>query len=98
MKCNVPVIAKIPNLPPSWMNEGNGIWITDQTLLSDVIADFIQNWLEDNIKPEIYDEMKKTSEQFSDKQKFESTLVSLFEGYFSTRAEAFEQQITKTEE
>jgi hypothetical protein len=98
MKCNVPVIAKIPNLPPSWMNEGNGIWITDQTLLSDIIADFIQNWLEDNIKPEIYDEMKKTSEQFSDKQKFESTLVSLFEGYFSTRAEAFEQQITKTEE
>jgi hypothetical protein len=98
MKCNVPVIAKIPNLPPSWMNEGNGIWITDQTLLSDVIADFIQNWLEDNIKPEIYDEMKKTSEQFSDKQKFESTLVSLFEGYFSTRAGAFEQQITKTEE
>jgi hypothetical protein len=98
MKCNVPVIAKIPNLPPSWMNEGNGIWITDQTLLSDIIADFIQNWLEDNIKPEIYDEMKKTSEQFSDKQKFESTLVSLFEGYFSTRADAFEQQITKTEE
>lgn len=98
MKCNVPVIAKIPNLPPSWMNEGNGIWITDQTLLADIIADFIQNWLEDNIKPEIYDEMKKTSEQFSDKQKFESTLVSLFEGYFNTRADAFEQQITKTEE
>lgn len=98
MKCNVPVIAKIPNLPPSWMNEENGIWITDQTLLADVIADFIQNWLEDNIKPEIYDEMKKTSEQFSDKQKFESTLVSLFEGYFNTRADAFEQQITKTEE
>ena len=98
MKSNVPVIGKIPNLPPSWMNEENGIWITDQTLLADVIADFIQNWLEDNIKPEIYDEMKKTSEQFSDKQKFESTLVSLFEGYFNTRADAFEQQITKTEE
>ena len=98
MKSNVPVIGKIPNLPPTWMNEENGIWITDQTLLSDVVADFIQNWLEDNIKPEIYDEMKKTSEQFSDKQKFESSVVSLFEGYLNTRAEAFEQQITKTEE
>lgn len=98
MKSNVPVIGKIPNLPPTWMNEENGIWITDQTLLADIVADFIQNWLEDNIKPEIYDEMKKTSEQFSDKQKFESSVVSLFEGYLNTRAEAFEQQITKTEE
>jgi hypothetical protein len=98
MKCNVPVIGKVPNLPPSWMNEDNGIWITDQTLLADVVADFIQNWLEDNIKPEVYEEIKKTSEQFSDKQKFESNVVTLFEGYLNTRADAFEQQITKTEE
>ena len=98
MKCNVPVIGKVPNLPPSWMNEDNGIWITDQTLLADVVADFIQNWLEDNIKPEVYEEMKKTSQEFSDKQKFESTVVTLFEGYLNTRADAFEQQITKTEE
>ena len=98
MKSNVPVIGKIPNLPPTWMNEDNGIWITNQTLLADVVSDFIQNWLEDNIKPEIYDEMKKTSEQYSDKQKFESTVVSLFENYLTIRADAFEQQITKTEE
>lgn len=98
MKSNVPVIGKVPNLPPTWMNEDNGIWITDQTLLADVVSDFIQNWLEDNIKPEIYDEMKKTSDQYSDKQKFESTVVSLFDGYLTTRADAFEQQITKTEE
>ena len=98
MKANVPVIGKVPNLPPTWMNEDNGIWITDQTLLADVVSDFIQNWLEDNIKPEIYDEMKKTSDQYSDKQKFESTVVSLFDNYLTTRADAFEQQITKTEE
>ena len=42
--------------------------------------------------------MKKTSDQYSDKQKFESTVVSLFDGYLTTRADAFEQQITKTEE
>jgi hypothetical protein len=98
MKSNVPVIGKIPDLPPTWMNEDNGIWITDHTLLADVVSDFIQNWLEDNIKPELYSEMKKTSEQFSDKQKFESSVVSLFENYLNTRADAFEQQITKTEE
>jgi len=98
MKSNVPVIGKVPNMAPEWMNEDNGIWITDQTLLADVVADFIQNWLEDNIKPEIYDEMKKTSDKFSDKQKFELAVVSLFEGYLNTRANSFEEQISKTEE
>jgi hypothetical protein len=98
MKSNVPVIGKIPNMAPEWMNENNGIWITDQTLLADIIADYIQNWLEDNIKPEIFEEMKTTSDNFSDKLKFESTVVSLFEGYFNTRANSFEEQLSKTEQ
>jgi hypothetical protein len=98
MKSNVPVIGKVPTMAPEWMNEDNGIWITDQTLLADVVADFIQNWLEDNIKPEMYDEMKKTADKFSDKQKFDLTVVSLFEGYLHNRANSFEEQISKTEE
>ena len=98
MKSNVPVIGKVPNMAPEWMNEDNGIWITDQTLLADVVADFIQNWLEDNIKPEMYDEMKKTADKFSDKQKFDLAVVALFEGYLNTRANSFEEQISKTEE
>jgi hypothetical protein len=98
MKSNVPVIGKVPDLAPDWMTEDNGIWITDQTLFADVIADFVQNWLEDNINPAIYEEMKKTVEQLSDKQKFESTVVTLFSGYLNSRADSFEEQISKTEE
>ena len=98
MKSNVPVIGKVPNMSPDWMTEDNGIWITDQTILADVIADYVQNWLEDNIDPEIHNRMKETVERYSDKQKFESTIISLFEGYLNTRADSFEQQISKTEE
>ena len=98
MKSNVPVIGKVPNLSPDWMTEDNGIWITDQTLFADLIADYVQNWLEDNIDPKIYEEMKKTVERYSDKQKFESSIVSIFEGYLKTRADSFENQISKTEE
>jgi hypothetical protein len=98
MKCNVPVIGKVPNLSPDWMTENNGIWITDQTLFPDIIADYVQNWLEDNINPEVFDEMKKTVEPFSDKHKFESSVVTLFSGYLNNRADSFEQQISKTEE
>ena len=98
MKSGVPVIGKVPNIPPDWMTEQNGIWITDKTLFVDVIADYIQNWLEDNINPEIQDEMKKTVEQFSNKQKFDSSVVTLFSTYLNTRADSFEQQISKTKE
>ncbi len=98
MKSNIPVIGKVPNLSPDWMTEENGIWVTDQTLFPDLIADYIQNWLEDNINPEIFEKMKTTVERYSDKQKFESAIVSLFEGYLNTRADSFEAQISKTEE
>lgn len=98
MKSNVPVIGKVPNLSPDWMTEDNGIWITDQTLFPDIIADYVQNWLEDNIDPKIFEQMKTTVERYSDKQKFESSVVSLFEGYLNTRADSFENQISKTEE
>jgi len=98
MASNVPVIGKIPDLAPEWMNEDNGIWITDPTLFSDVVADFIQNWLEDNITPDLYENMKKTVEPFKNKQEFDSTVISLFDGYLATRANSFEQQISKTEE
>lgn len=97
MKSNVPVIGKIPDLMPDWMNEDNGIWITDQTLIIDVIADFIQNWLEDNIKPELYENMKTTVERYSNKQTFEDSVCKLFESYLSTRQQSFESQLNKTE-
>jgi hypothetical protein len=97
MSSGVPVIGKIPNLVPDWINENNGIWIKDEILIIDVIADFIQNWLEDNISPEIYEGMKETSEKFNNKQIFEETVVQLFESYLTQRADSFEEQISKTE-
>ena len=98
MTSGVPVIGKIPYLRPEWMSDDNGIWINDPNLFCDVIADFIQNWLEDNIKPELYDNMKQTSEQYTNKQEFDESVISLFDSYLTLRADAFEQQISKTEE
>ncbi len=96
MKSNVPCIGKIPDLMPDWMNEENGIWITDQTLFPDVIADFVQNWLEDNIKPELYEEIKKTANSFS-KEEFEQNVINLFDGFLTIRANGFKDQLSKTE-
>jgi hypothetical protein len=96
MKSNVPCIGKIPDLMPDWITEENGIWITDQTLFADVIADFVQNWLEDNIKHELYEEIKKTASNFT-KEEFEQNVINLFDGYLIQRTNGFKDQLSKTE-
>jgi hypothetical protein len=95
MASGVPVIGKIPSMQPDWMTDENGIWVTDKTLLPDYVADFIQNWLEDNIKPEIIESGIKTGESFKNKKQFESSVLKHFSGYLTQRADAFEMQLTQ---
>jgi hypothetical protein len=97
MKMGIPVIGLVPNLTPEWMNEDNGIWINNQNMLVDVIADFIQNWLEDNINPKLYEEMDVTINKLSTKEKFDSEVIELFAKMIDTRADSFEVQLSKLE-
>ncbi len=97
MKMGIPVIGLVPNITPEWMNEENGIWINNQNIIVDVIADFIQNWLEDNLNPKLYEEMDVTINKLSTKEKFESEVVELFTKMIDTRADSFEAQLSKLE-
>lgn len=97
MKMGIPVIGLVPNLQPDWMNEDNGIWINNQNMVVDVIADFLQNWLEDNISPKLYEDMEKTASEFSSTEKFNSEVITLFDKMLETRMESFESQINKFE-
>lgn len=98
MSTGVPVMGIVPDLSPEWMNEENGIWVDDLTMMPDFIADFVQNWLEDNIKSELYENISKTSEKYKDVEKFEKTTLELFGNYINTRIEAFESQLEKLEQ
>lgn len=95
MSCGIPVIGKIPDLIPEWMNDKNGIWIQDKLKMVDYIAEFIQNWLEDSITSELYDEIEKTSTQYKDKEKFTSTVINCFTSYFDNRINTFQEQLNK---
>lgn len=95
MKCGVPVIGKVPNLFPHWMNESNGIWLSDELKMIDIVSDFIQNWLEDNIKPELYTEMDKVVESLLTLEQYEEKVINTFESYFKIRKESFQSQINK---
>ena len=97
MRVGVPVLGLVPNLLPSWMNENNGLWVNNKNQVVDFIADFLQNWLEDNVKPELKEEMLKTVENLSTKEEFEKVAIQLFEGYINTRLTSFEEQLSKFE-
>ena len=95
MKVGVPVIGITPNLVPEWMNENNGVWIKDEILLSDIIADWTQNWLEDNISSEMYTNMQETVDKLPTKEQFENKTIDLFTEYLELRAQSMEEQISK---
>jgi len=95
MACGVPVIGKIPDLIPEWMNENNGIWTQDKNKMVDLVAEFIQNWLEDSITPDLFLEIEKTAEVYQNEEKFKTTTISTFSGYLENRIKAFEEQLNK---
>ena len=55
MASKTPVIGKVPNMKPEWLNDNNGVWTYELNNIHDILAEFIQNWLEDNINDELYD-------------------------------------------
>ena len=95
MKCGVPVLGLVPSLLPEWMSEDNGLWINNKIQLVDFIADYLQNWLEDNVNETLFTEMKKTVDSLPTKETFENESVKLFDGYLKTRQESFTEQLSK---
>jgi hypothetical protein len=77
MKCEVPVIGKVPNLKPEWMNEDNGIWSYDFNQMVDILGNFVQKWLEDELPQELYIEMEKTVKNYTN-DNFSNSVISVF--------------------
>jgi DNA topoisomerase IA len=79
------------------MNEDNGLWINNKTIIVDVLADYIQNWLEDNLNPELFERMEQTINSISTKEQFETNTLNLFNELFEKRLQSFEDQLSKFE-
>jgi len=107
MKCGVPVIGRVPNITPEWMeqtsNENqekslkeNGIWTYDTVRIPDLIATFIRLWLEDNIPGDIYEKVKDTYEQYS-MEKMKDGVINYYNNQISSRIAELSSLITETE-
>lgn len=95
MITGTPVIGKVPNMKPEWMNEENGVWTYQFNEIVDIVANFTQNWLEDNISQDLYKNMYETGSKYLDKGNFESNVSNLFLEYFEKRTNSFSEQLEK---
>jgi hypothetical protein len=68
MECNTPVIGKMPNMIPEWMEEineagnsqikNNGVWTNTHLNIPELINTYMKVWLEDNLPPDLMDGIK----------------------------------------
>lgn len=100
MKCNVPVIGKIPNIIPEWMADENGIWVYDEHQIVDLISAYIKNWLEDSV-PENLSNVYETVKDKYTMTEFANKTTQVYEEFFSERIvklEKIKEDYLKTEE
>jgi len=93
MASGIPVIGKVPNLKPEWMNEKNGVWVENTLQIVDVIADFAQTWLEDSVLSTLYSEGEITANNYRITEEFNTKVNKIFEDFQNKRKEFFFNQL-----
>tara|TARA_R110002049_G_scaffold209780_5_gene380667 strand:+ start:1000 stop:2130 length:1131 start_codon:yes stop_codon:yes gene_type:complete len=109
MECNTPVIGKIPNMIPEWMEEeteegvvikNNGIWTNTHLNIPELIGTYLNLWLEGNVPVELTDAMESTKGMYTPEKQV-STIKEVYGNIISNRVEEFNKimaVVAKTEE
>lgn len=84
MKSGVPVIAKIPNLKPNWLEEENGFWTYEFNQIPDVVNAFMKTWLEDSVPVQLLSKMDEVVERYTLEQQNSET-EAVFEQLFKEK-------------
>jgi hypothetical protein len=92
MKCNVPVVGKIPNTEPDWLSE-NGIWTYDINKLVDNLANYILAFIDGvELTDEVIQKMKDTLLPY-DTSITKKNIVSIFMSLINKRVDAVQKAL-----
>ena len=94
IECNTPVIGKIPNLIPEWMEatddkgvvsiKNNGVWTNTPINIPELIATYLKVWFEDSVPETLTDGMNESKGLYTlEKQK--SILETTYTGIIENR-------------
>lgn len=97
MKCEIPVIGKIPTREPEWLSE-NGIWSYDINKIVDLLGTYVLSWLEGvTITDEVKEKMKETLLPYSD-DIIDKNVPSIFNSLKNSRMKTIEETVEKLKE
>ena len=94
MACDTPVIGRVPNLPNGWITEKNGMWVDNTIVIPDLIAQYIQSWLEDSVPEEIFSDMEETVNKFT-VEKMSEKMGSVYSEIFELRKTEIKETLSK---
>lgn len=112
IECNTPVIGKIPNMVPEWMEtvdengeayiNNNGVWTNTTLNIPELIATYLKIWLEDAVPTDLLEGMAKSRGHYTpenQKQKITDVYGAIFENRISElkiTLERFEDALKET--
>jgi len=95
MKCDVPVIGKLPNTEPEWLTN-NGMWTDNVNNITEILGTYVLAWIEGGeLKDEIKETMKNSYLPFN-KDFLKQKTKSVFESLISNRLETLKKIKEKT--
>ena len=94
MKCNVPVVGKIPDIEPDWLNE-NGMWTYDENKIVEILGTYVLAWLDGiELTQEVKDKMRDTLLPYSSSIT-ENNILSVFDSFKNKRVESIKNAVEK---
>lgn len=102
IKCGVPVIGKIPNMIPEWMEtvdengnvnvRDNGVWTSNILNIPNLISEYMKLWLEDNVPAEIIEGMEKMGEFYTEENQ-KNKVNEIYSVFFTNRIEEINKKL-----
>jgi hypothetical protein len=106
IECETPVIGKIPNLVPEWMEikdedgnlsiKNNGVWTNTTINIPELIATYMKVWLEDSIPTDLIDGMKESKGLYTPEKQVEE-LSQVYFGLIENRKKELANILTNLE-
>lgn len=95
-KCNTPFIGLIPDVIPEYADDDNGIWTNDIIQIPEMIATYINMWLQDTVTDELSNTISKIKTMYTVEQEKEN-LESIYTKYLNDRVEQAKRALQKFE-
>ncbi len=106
MECGVPVIGKIPNLIPEWMEQtdadgvlsikNNGVWTNTTINMPDLIATYLKVWLEDSVPQELTEQITQSVGKYTPENQ-RTVLESVYNGLVLNRINELTHKLAQLE-